>query len=370
VLASAVVASTMWVGAWRAMRRNHAGTPELDGEPPGPRESQRSLLVVVPARDEEKNLGDCIASVLRSEYGPLRVRVVDDGSSDATPDIARAFAAMDPRVEVLAAGELPCGWLGKSRALYVGTRDADAEWILFLDADVRVSPLCLARAVAAAERRGADLLTMLPRLEALSFWELAAQTVAVHAILLSLDARAVNDPRSARAAAFGPFMLFRRSAYELIGGHRAVRHEVVEDLRLAEAVKRAHLRLVLARGTSLASLRMYDSLGAIVRGWSKNFHLAVDGKAWAAPIAAGALLFFYGGPWILPFVAPDVVTLAVALVALGAALVARADFARLYGVTARRPYLAPLGSIVLAWILVRAVTGGVEWKGRRVGRAR
>jgi hypothetical protein len=277
---------------------------------------------------------------------------------------------------VLQAGPLPPGWLGKNHALDVGvsvSAGAGAEWILFVDADMRVSPTCLSRAVAAAEARRADLLTMLPRLEAHSFWELAAQTLAVHVILLSLDSHAVNDPASPRAAAFGPFMLFRASAYARIGGHAAVRGEVVEDLRLAENVKRAGLRLVLTRGTSLASLRMYDSLGAIVRGWSKNFHLAVDGKRWAAPLVVAALLFFYGAPWVLPFVAalaaPGGAALAVSLVALAAAVAARFDFARMYGVTARQPYLAPLGSLVLGWILVRAVTCRVEWKGRPVGSA-
>jgi glycosyltransferase involved in cell wall biosynthesis len=351
------------------MRRNHAGAPAIDEEPYLPAGSHPTLLVVVPARDEEKNLGACLKALLCSDYERLKVRIVDDASSDATPAIARFYAARDPRVELLTAGELPRGWLGKNHALHVGTRDTDAQWILFLDADVRVTPTCLPRAVAAAERLAADLLTMLPRLEARSFWEVAAQTVALHAILLSLDAHAVNDAGSPRAAAFGPFMLFRRAAYERIGGHETLRSEVVEDLRLAEAVKRALMKLVLTRGTSLASLRMYDSLGAIVRGWSKNFHLAVEGKPWAAPIAAAAVLFFYGAPWVLPWLAPDRVVLAVALSALLLAVAARLDFSRLYGVTARQPYLAPLGAVVVGWILVRSVIGRIEWKGRTVRRA-
>lgn len=376
ITASAVTLAAMWAGATWGMRRNHAGAPAIDEEPPAPFAERPPLLVVVPARDEERNLGGCIAALLASVYGPLRVRIVDDGSTDATPTIARSFAERDERVEVLQAGPLPKGWLGKNHALHVGVSAGagpGAEWILFLDADVRVSPTCLSRAVAAAERRRADLLTVLPHLEARSFWEVAAQTLAVHVILLSLDTHTINDPASPRAAAFGPLMLFRASAYARIGGHAAVRDDVVEDLRLAENVKRAGLRLVLTRGTSLASLRMYDSLGAIVRGWSKNFHLAVDGKRWVAPLVVAALLFFYGAPWVLPFVAPIAApggtALAASLVALAAAIAARVDFARLYGVTARHPYLAPIGSLVLGWILVRAVAGRVEWKGRAVGSA-
>jgi hypothetical protein len=165
-------------------------------------------------------------------------------------------------------------------------------------------------------------------------------------------------------------MLFRRSAYEQIGGHEAVRAEVVEDRALAEAVKAAGLRLALVRGVELASLRMYDSLGAIVRGWSKNFHVALGGATWAAPLAAAALLLVFAGPYLLPIAAALAGAPRAAAVGLGAAavaVVARLDLARRYGVSARAPWLAPLGAAVVALIMLRSVLPvAMEWKGRPI----
>ncbi|MDP9001094.1 MAG: glycosyltransferase, partial [Myxococcota bacterium] len=353
----ASVAGSLWAIAAVVVRHNHRHAPSIDHEAmaaPGEGNPQ-SVCVVVPARDEERNIGACLEGLCRSDYPRLRIRVVDDGSADGTPLIVAALARTDPRVELLRIDELPPGWLGKNHALWRGTRACHEDWLLFIDADMRVAPSCIARAVTAAQRRGADLLTIVPKLEMLTFWELAVQAVIVHAILLSLDSRNINDPASHRAAAIGPFMLFRRTAYEAVGGHEAVRAEVVEDLRLAEAVKRTGLRLVFARGTEVAILRMYDSLSAIVDGWSKNFHVSLGERSWHLPFAVVGLLFFYGAPWLVPLaglVCGDFAGAAVGAAALAMAIAARLDFQRLYGVTAERAYLAPLGALVASWILV------------------
>src|SRR5205823_12309066 len=128
-------------------------------------------------------------------------------------------------IELLDAGELPAGWLGKNHAVWMGTQDALEEYVLFVDADVRVGPECLGRALGVAERQRADLVTVMPRIVALGFWELAAQTLVAQLILGWLPAGQINDPRHPRAQGIGPFMLFRQSAYRAIGGHRAVRGE-------------------------------------------------------------------------------------------------------------------------------------------------
>jgi chlorobactene glucosyltransferase len=373
-LASASVCA--WGAAIVAMRHNGRFAPSIDHEELDETAAgaRSSVCVVVPARDEEKNIGACLDALRRSDYPRLRIRVVDDASTDGTERIVADATRVDPRVEIMPAGALPEGWLGKSHALWIGTRGLGEDWLLFVDADLRVSPSCIARAVAAAERLGADLLTVVPAIETWTFWESAAQSIVAHAILLFLDTRAVNDPTSKRAAAIGPLMLFRRSAYEAIGGHRAVRREVVEDLRLAEACKRAGHRLVLARGPAVASLRMYDSLGAIVRGWSKNAHVVLQGKLYLAPLVVLGLLFFFGAPWILLLASvarADRAGAVASTLAVVATIAARIDFERLFGVAARRAYLAPLGAVVLSWIVLRSVVDVARgrpsvWKGRLV----
>jgi cellulose synthase/poly-beta-1,6-N-acetylglucosamine synthase-like glycosyltransferase len=365
------------LSAW-AVRFNHRSTPDIGEDDPGAGERDRppaTVLVVVPARNERANIGPCVEALRASEGIALRIRVVDDGSSDGTGDIARAIADKDARISVIEAGPLPDGWMGKNHALARGVEDAGEDFLLFVDADLRVGPDCLRRAVALAERRGADLLCLVPRMETRGFWELAAQTLMAQLIYVWLPARDINDPSKQAAAGTGPFMLFRRAAYERIGGHAAVRGEVIEDLRLAEATKRAGLRLVLARGVERASLRMYDSLGALVAGWSKNMHVALGGALWAAPLVAIALILFYGGPWLLPVAAAAAGAERAALVATAGAVVAlaaRLDLADRYGVSARHPYLAPVGAAVMAFILLRSAWRAarrrpVEWKGRSIG---
>jgi len=352
---------------------NHRQLPDAEAETPLAPDQAPPLLVVVPARDEEANIGDCVKSLLMSDLPRLRLRVVDDDSRDATAARTREAAAGDPRFELVAAGALPDGWLGKNHALAVGAV-GDEPWLLFVDADVRVAPDALSRALASSVRRDADLFTMMPRVAMRGFWEVAVQPLIAQLIDAWLPAREINDPRHRRAAAIGPFMLFRRAAYARIGGHEAVRGEVVEDLRLAEAIKRAGLRLVYARGIRLATVRMYDSLGAIVRGWTKNFHVALAGALWAAPLVALGLLLLDAGPFALPIAAAAVgarAAWAVALASLAVAVGARLDLARRFGVTARHLWLAPLGACVVAWIVLasalRAATGGtVRWKGRAV----
>ncbi|HJZ87286.1 MAG TPA: glycosyltransferase [Polyangia bacterium] len=357
--------------AW-AVAFNYEHAPDLEREPMGP---TPPLLVVVPARNEEKNLAPCLEALAASHYpGRLRIRVIDDGSTDRTGEIARALAAADPRIEVKTGAPLPAGWLGKNHALWQGTRGADESFLLFVDADLRVAPEALGRTVAAAERTSADLLTMVPRVTVASFWELCVQPLVAQLIFAAVPTREINQPHKPPASAIGPFLLFRRSAYERIGGHEAVRAQVVEDLKLAEAVKRAGLRLLYGRGIGLASLRMYDSLGGIVRGWSKNFHVAFGRAPWVAPLLAAGLLTVFAGPYLLPWAAAAAqapAALVVSAAAISVAWWGRLDCARRWGISREKPWLAPLGALVVSWIILRAAwrvlaRRPIEWKGRQV----
>ena len=331
----------------------------LDGEPP-------RVLAIVPARNEAKNIEACVASLVGSSYPHLRVLVVDDDSNDGTPELAREWGA-----EVISAGELPEGWLGKNHACWAGTRAArDEEFFWFVDADLRVEPDCLTHLVAAAQRHDAALVSLMPRVETLSFWEDVAQALVVQIIYAWLPARDINDPKHKAAAATGPCMLFRASAYTQIGGHEALKGEVVEDLRLAERTKAAGGKLVYGRGITLATLRMYDSLAAIVRGWAKNFHVGLGRAQWFAPIGALLLLLAYGGPFVLLAVFAALRLKVAAIVAGAAALAAilgRLDLHRRYRLSLRSLWAMPLGAAVVAYIVVRSsLRRPIDWKGRPV----
>jgi chlorobactene glucosyltransferase len=354
-----------------ALLFNRAHTKELDA----PADRGTRLTVIVPARNEENNIGECLRALLASEYSALSVVVVDDSSSDRTAEIARELASRDARLQLVAAGALPAGWLGKNHALFVGTRGVTSDFLLFVDADLRVAPDCIARAVCTAERSGADLLCLVPATDSRSFWEDVVQSLIVQLICTVLPAREINNPDKPHAAGTGPFLLFRRSAYERIGGHEAVRDQVVEDLRLAEEIKKNGQRLLLTRSRS-ARLRMYDSLHSIVAGWSKNFHVALGRAQWAAPLVGAALIFFYTGPLVattLSLVRGDAVATGLAGCALALQLGGRVAFAVGYGAHLRRVLWMPFGALIVAWILVRSAVlqragATLEWKGRTVAQ--
>lgn len=353
---------------------NRLRTPALRDAPPLPAPPP-SVLVVIPARNEEANIGDCVRSVLAQRYERLRVRVVDDHSTDGTAAQVRALCegpSGDRRLELMAAPDLPPGWLGKPHALHAGTRDAAADYLLFLDADMRLAPEALGKAVAAAAGAGAGLLTVVPRLLVEGFWERAVQPVVASLLFALLDPVRVRDPRSAFASANGPFLLFRRDAYERIGGHAAVAGEVVEDLRLAQLVKRAGLGLAYLHGVDLCEIRMYDSLRAIMAGWSKNFHVALGKAQVLAPLGSLLIALCFGLPAVglwAGVLLRDPALCLIGGLSYGADLLGRLSLSWNYGV--RFGGMRTLGGLMVAYILSRSAYRSargqkVMWRGRPV----
>ena len=266
-----------------------------------------SLTVVVPAYNEAANIAACITSILGSEdpCGDWRVLLVDDRSTDATVAIAQAAAgacgAKEPRFAVLDAGPRPEGerWVGKNWACSRAMEQVESEWVLFVDADVRLQPATLRRALTQATSEGADLFSLAPRLSCGCLAEWMVQPIMASLLGLGFPIEAANDPASAVAFAAGPFMLFRRGAYVAIGGHRALAAEVVEDLALARRVKQGGYRLRYLLGLDALELRMYSDFASLWEGWTKNWLLGLDGDVARALGASSVVLLIFSGPWLL-----------------------------------------------------------------------
>lgn len=346
--------------------------------PSGPAKSP-PVTVVVPARNEAVNIEACVGSLTRSTYPDFDVVVVDDGSDDGTGDLVRAMDRGNATdLAVIAGAGLPEGWLGKPWACAQGSTAARGELLLFTDADTVHGPDLLGRAVAGLEEDSADLLTVTGRQLMESFWERLVQpqvffTMAVRFFDLE---RAVARGRWRDAIANGQFMLFRREAYQALGGHEAVKGEVVEDLVLAQLVVRQGRRLSVRMAETSFATRMYRSLADLVAGWSKN--LIVGGLAtmprrirplvapaaamtavglWLLPPAAlAAALLGHGGTGVLVWSATAVAT----SVALWSLFTARMGAPWAFGL------LYPLGAAAGMYIFLRAWARGsrVEWKGR------
>jgi len=327
-----------------------------------------AVTVVVAAKDEQDNIGPCVSTMLDQDYPRLEMIAVNDRSSDNTAAIVERLAAADRRLRLVNVGDLPTGWCGKNHAMHVGLAEAGGEWICMIDADCRqTSRRSLRSAVAYALDARADLLSVLPNLEMKGFWENAVQPVCGGVLMIWFAPGRVNDPHHATAYANGAFMLIRRSAYDAIGGHEAVKDRVNEDMHMAARVKQAGLRLCVVRNQGLYLVRMYTSLGAIVRGWSRIFY-GTFGTLGRLSLSVG-LLTAMG---LLPYAtaalglaalaagaAPAGVTLALAGVGTGAVAMQLSviyRFYRLIGARAAMAWTYPLGCAVALAALVAAVT--------------
>jgi hypothetical protein len=248
------------------------------------------------------------------------VLLVDDRSSDATVAIAQeaagACGATEPRFSLLDAEPRPVGerWVGKNWACSRAMEQVMSDWVLFVDADLRLQPATLRRALAQATTDGADLLSLAPRLSCGCLAEWLVQPIMASLLGLGFPIEAANDPASAVAFAAGPFMLFRRSTYLAIGGHRALAAEVVEDLALARRIKQGGHRLRYLLALDALELGMYSDFASLWEGWTKNWLLGLDGDVARALAASSVVLLMFSGPWLL---APAAALLAAGFAPMG-----------------------------------------------------
>lgn len=351
----------------------------LDAVPADAPRGSPLVSVIVPARNERRNIERCVRSVLATSYPLTEVIVVDDRSDDGTGDIARAIAREDDRLRVIEAPELPAGWFGKQWACANGARNARGELLLFTDADTRHAPDLLPRAVNAMRARGVDLLTVAGRQEMHSFWERVVQP-QLFALLLSRyggTEHVSNTTRAADVIANGQFILVRRGAYETMGGHERVRDRVAEDLAMAQEYVRSGRRIALVFGESQLSTHMYASLHELVAGWRKNIY--AGGRTAAVGGRVGRALYpivLLGVPihGLLPVVALALAALGIlsgawllwAAIVVAFTLIA---WSMVYGMMHESPAYAlsyPLGLVVLMVIAIGSIARGqrVEWKAR------
>jgi glycosyltransferase involved in cell wall biosynthesis len=237
-----------------------------------------AVSVIIPARNEEACLGDCLQSLVGQSGVVFEIIVVDDHSSDRTREIAKSFR----EVHVIEAGPLPTGWTGKNNAVMAGARQARGEWLLFTDADTVHIPGSLARALTEADENRADLLSYSPEQIAVTFWEMATLPVVFAELARQYPPSVVSDPASPIAAANGQFILIRREAYDAIGGHAAVAGDVLEDVALARAAKDSGRKIRFRYAPDAVRTRMYRNYRQLRDGWTKNLALLFPRPSWLA----------------------------------------------------------------------------------------
>ena len=353
-------------------------------EPTPPSPDAPLISVCVPARNEERNIRLCVESILAQDYPDFEVIVLDDRSTDATPEILRQLASLgeNDKLKVIRGADLPLGWAGKPHALFQASAAARGAWLCFVDADTFLAPMTLSSCCAKAIETKADMFTIMTSQILGSFWERAIMPIVMTALSVGFSPRKVNDPNSKDAIANGQFILIKRSVYDAIGGHERIKDQIVEDKAISEQVKWNGYRLIVADGYSVARTRMYTSLIEMWEGWTKNIYLGLSDRpslmllgvfgAFILLVAAlilplwpllGVWWYLQGGGWLA------LAVIAESLILWVIVIYARARVAVGMGISPWYAFTLPLGAAVFAAMMFtstwKVLSGkGVTWKDR------
>ena len=333
---------------------------------PSPGARRECCSVLIPARNEESNIGDALRSVLQSEGVDFEVVVLDDSSTDRTAEIVHGFAAADARVRLESARPLPAGWCGKNFACNQLAAFARHSLLIFLDADVRISrPDSLARLAQFVQQSGAALVSGVPREETRGLMEKLIVPL-IHFVLLGFlplrRMRSSTDPRF--AAACGQILAVRRIDYEGAGGHAAIAGRLHDAVALARTIRESGGKTDLFDATDTFHCRMYQSASQVWSGFAKNAHEGLGAPRLIGP----ATLLLLGGqvlPLFLLAFAPSPVAIIAAMATFVPRLVAVTRFRQsLLGAL-----LHPAGVCLLVaiqWVaFFRTLRGRpAVWKGR------
>ncbi len=370
----AAVALAVWV--WLALARGLfwrtdqrlPGAPDPDRWPP--------VAVVVPARDEAEVLPATLPTLVGQDYpGPVRVILVDDGSTDGTGELA---ARIGPAVTVVRPAEPPPGWTGKLWALAAGVAEAgEVDYLLFTDADIAHRAGSFAALVRAAEGHRLDLVSQMARLRVHTGWERLVVPAFVYFFALLYPFRWSNRPRARTAAAAGGCSLIRRGALERAGGVAAVRGAVIDDVALARALKRSGARTYLGLADLVDSVRPYPTLASLWRMVARSAYAQLRHSVLLLTgTVVGLALVFLAPPvtTVVGAVAGDTAALALGAAAWLLMAATYAPMLRYYGQPAAAALLLPVTAcLYLAMTVDSAVQHyrgrGAAWKGRTYSAA-
>lgn len=334
---------------------------------PAPPALTESVSVLVPARNEARQIGHCVRTLL-SQTGVERMEVVtyDDESSDETAEFAVAAADGDPRLRVVPGGSVPPGWLGKPHACaqLAVLADPRSSILAFVDADVRLAPHAVASTVDMMRRHDLDWVSPLPRLECHTVAERLVQPLLPWSVLTFLPLRVSERSRHrSLAVAAGQFLVVRRSVYDAAGGHAAVRACVLDDLALARRLRRSGATGTIAEGSTLASCHMYDGWASVRDGYRKSAWALAGGPARSAAVVA-ALGLGYLVPVIAAVRGSRIGAIGYAAGVLGRVVTGRATGEGI----GMAPLAHPVSITAAAWVMAGSIRGRrrgtLRWKGR------
>jgi chlorobactene glucosyltransferase len=334
------------------------------------------VSILVPARNEAGQITRTLRSLEEQTYPDFELILLDDGSSDETMEIARDTLQGDPRAKVISGQPLPPGWLGKNWACHQLAQQAKGELLVFTDADVHWKPEALSAIISLLQQMRADMLTVWPTQRTETWSERLVVPMMMFVITGYLPEILVRyTPWQVFAAANGQCLMFRRAAYDQIGGHQSVRDNIIEDMGLARGIKQSGFRLVMALGNRLIDTRMYTNWREVSDGFAKNILAGHGGQPFYLFLSAIFHWCLFLAPWVLLVSgllssnSPDWLWPAGISVFLGLGIRGLSA-----GITHQRiqdALLLPVSVMLMSIIAARSLSwffrsGGPDWKGRAV----
>ena len=327
------------------------------------------VLVVIAARNEERNVERGLTSILGQDYSDYEVIVVNDRSTDGTATILERMAQSDDRVHVVTVTGLPPGWLGKNHALHLGGSRASGEFVVFTDADVVMERTVLSRAVHYALQQRLDHLAISPETRMHGFFLNALFSMFALSFNWFVQPWKARDPKSAKHIGIGAFNLVRAAVYRALGGHEPIRMRPDDDIKLGKLIKNRGYRQDFLVGAPLISVEWYSSLRAMIGGLTKNMFAGTDYRVTTVVGSVAALFLLYVWPFVALIVTGGLVRIVNALVVVTVltAFVVAAGYMKIPRTCA---LVLPLSALLLVWIIVRSTAltlwnGGIEWRGTR-----
>jgi len=267
----------------------------------------QSLTVLIPAYNEELNICNCLKALseINKPCKNFKILVVDDSSTDNTYNAAlkckNQYFKKNDEIEIISSGERPTekNWVGKNWACHKGSKKVSTDWILFIDADVIIGRNCIYNALLKSSGEDIDLLSLAPKINCNCLSEWMVQPIMTSLLMLGFPIFKTNDLENKDSFAAGPFMLFKKKSYDLIGGHLETYNEVVEDLALAKKIKSSNLKLNFSIAINDISLNMYSNFNSLIEGWSKNWYLGLEKNLLKSLSGSIFVFLLYSYPWIL-----------------------------------------------------------------------
>lgn len=266
--------------------------------PKNPAVSGKPLLsVIVPMRNEERNVKSLVSSLKKSTYPNVEFLILNDQSTDRTQELLEKEISGDNRFTLLQGVELPAGWIGKVHACHQLQKAASGEYLLFVDADINFYPQAFEQSLALLQQTGSKALSGFPAFEVAPFLSKLLVPMQHFVVFFHLPLPLANYASfPAATAAHGAWMLFDRKTYDGIGGHQSVQSSLVEDVHISREIKKAGHRMLLANITKSVSSKMYETNNEVWEGFLKNSYTGIG----RSPVLAVFLTSFYMLFYILP----------------------------------------------------------------------